>query len=272
MSPLKILMLHGYTQNASIFGKRLAALRKSCGKDIELVFVDAPNILHPVDIANTFASSSDSDQSNSLAAFGAAEASTGTDDPSLTPRAWWKTDPTRTQTTGMEDSIAYLRDLLCDQQFDGIFGFSQGAVMAVLLSALLERPDAHPSFLINGKAPHPPFKFCVAVSGFKPPGSLSEALFITPLETQTLLVTGKNDILVTEERSRTLEEISKNKRVEVHDGGHFVPSKASWRNFFRAYFKDPLGDLTSPGITTASEPPSGIATPTTETNTLAPSL
>lgn len=62
----------------------------------------------------------------------------------------------------------------------------------------------------------------MAVSGFKPPGSLSEALFITPLETQTLLVTGKNDILVTEERSRTLEEISKNKRVEVHDGGGFI--------------------------------------------------
>ncbi|KAM6502694.1 hypothetical protein JOM56_002671 [Amanita muscaria] len=31
-----VLALHGYTQNANIFSKRLGALRKECGKDIEL--------------------------------------------------------------------------------------------------------------------------------------------------------------------------------------------------------------------------------------------
>lgn len=43
--------------------------------------------------------------------------------------------------------------------------------------------------------------------------------------------------------------------------GHFIPSKANWRNFFKAYLKDPLGDIPSPGTATASQPASGTATP-----------
>ncbi|THH18689.1 hypothetical protein EW146_g2352 [Bondarzewia mesenterica] len=251
---------HSYTQNANIFSKRLSALRKTC------VFVDAPIVLHPIDIANTFSAPSESsDSSNALAAYGAAEANT--DDPALTPRAWWKTDLSRTETTGMEESVIFLRDLLRQQRFEGIFGFSQGAAMAAILSALLERPHLHPPFLVDGEAPHPPFKFCVSVSGFMPPGPLSEALFSTPYETPTLHVLGKNDILVVEERTRALVKVSKNNRVEEHDGGHFVPSKASWRNFFKAYLKDPTGDIPGPGGSAASEPPSGAVTPATRTMT-----
>lgn len=235
-TPTKVLMLHGHSQNASIFSKRLGALRKSMGKGIEMVFVDGPIVLLPVDL----------DGPSSLAALGASEANTTSSDPSTMPRAWWKSNPERTIAHGLEDSILLLRDILQRDRYDGVFGFSQGAAMAALLAALLEKPHSYPPFLIDGEAPHPPFKFCVAVSGFKAPGSLSAETFGTSYYTPTLHVLGRNDVIVVEERSKSLLDLSHNKRLEEHDGGHFVPSKANWREFFRNYLTDPLGVIPSP--------------------------
>jgi hypothetical protein len=62
-------------------------------------------------------------------------------------------------------------------------------------------------------------KFCVAVSGFKVSGPLSATVFSEGYTTPTLHVLGKHDILVVEERSRVLIDISIGKRVEEHEGG-----------------------------------------------------
>lgn len=246
-TPTKVLMLHGHSQNASIFSKRLGALRKSMGKGIEMVFVDGPIVLLPVDLNGT-------SSTTSLAALGASEANSTSSDPSTTPRAWWKTNPEKTTAHGLEDSIIILRDILQRDRYDGVFGFSQGAAMAALLAALLERPHSYSPFLIDGEAPHPPFKFCVAVSGFKAPGSLSAETFGTSYSTPTLHVIGRNDVIVIEERSKGLLDLSQNKRLEEHDGGHFVPSKANWREFFRKYLADPLGTVPSPEPRTILQP------------------
>ncbi|KAI0295293.1 serine hydrolase-domain-containing protein [Russula brevipes] len=227
-------MLHGYGQNANIFSKRVAALRKSFGKDIELVFVDAPHVLEPVDLTG---------HGTHLDAFGAPEASVASEDPTLKPRGWWLTDPTRTRTDGLDESLAHLRDILRTQRFE------------------LERPHLHPSFLVDGEPPHPRLKFCVAVAGFKVAGPLSAAIFSEGYATPTLHVLGKNDILVVEERSRVLINVSSGKRVEEHDGGHFVPSKASWRTFLKAYMLNPTGNIPSPGPSSVSQSRSGTVTP-----------
>ncbi|KAH9963023.1 serine hydrolase FSH, partial [Russula compacta] len=236
-------MLLRYSQNASIFSKRLAALKKSLGGDLEFIFVDAPHVLEPVDLTS---------HGHTLDAFGAPEASAMTEDPALKPRGWWRTDPTRTRTDGLEESLAYLREILRTQRFEGVFGFSQGAAMAALLAALLERPRLHAPFLVDGEPPHPPFKFCVAVSGFKVAGPLSAAIFLEGYATPTLHILGKNDILVVEERSRVLINVSNGRRVEEHNGGHFVPSKASWRTFLKAYMLNPTGNIPSPGPSSLS--------------------
>ncbi len=65
----------------------------------------------------------------------------------------------------------------------------------------------------------PRSKFCVSVSGFKIAGPISAAVFSEGYATPTLHVLGKNDILVVEERSRVLINISIGKRVEEHEGG-----------------------------------------------------
>lgn len=69
----------------------------------------------------------------------------------------------------------------------------------------------------GGRRPHS--KFCIAVSGFKVAGPLSTAVFSEGYATPTLHVLGRNDILVVEERSRVLINVSIGKRVEEHDGG-----------------------------------------------------
>ncbi|TFK49246.1 FSH1-domain-containing protein [Heliocybe sulcata] len=232
-------MLHGYSQNANIFSKRMAAVRKSMAKDdVEFVFVDAPVVLQPADIPSNWGVP--------LEALGAGEASAAEEDPSLTPRGWWRANPDREIVAGLDESIALLRDMLKKDRYVGIFGFSQGAAMAAIVSALLEKPEVHPPFLVDGKAPHPPLSFCVAVSGFRPTGALCAALFTPSYSTPTLHILGKGDIIVVEERSQGLINVSSNKRVLVHDGGHFVPLKSSWRNFFKEYFLKPSWDVPTP--------------------------
>jgi fermentation-respiration switch protein FrsA (DUF1100 family) len=80
-------------------------------------------------------------------------------------------------------------------------------------------------------------KFCIVVAGFSPAGTAEiDALMERGIETTPVLhVLGVNDQIISFERSQTLVAASKNSRVEKHEGGHFVPSKATWRQFFAKY-------------------------------------
>ncbi|RDX53785.1 hypothetical protein OH76DRAFT_1479564 [Lentinus brumalis] len=242
----KVLMLHGYAQNANIFSKRMRALRNACGKDVEFVFIDAPHVLVPVDFADAFRAKPGT---SSLSDSGAQGTSTDSDsDPALAPRYWWnlKADPAaRSKTIGVEDSILLLRDVLSKDHYDGILGFSQGAAMAALVAALLEKPNLYPPFLIDGKPPHPPVTFCVAAAGFRPMSPLFDSILLPTYSTPTLHILGRTDVIVVEERSKQLLEVSTNKRVEWHHGGHFIPPRAN-RNIIKACLEDPLGEILSP--------------------------
>ncbi|KAH6910313.1 serine hydrolase FSH [Coprinopsis sp. MPI-PUGE-AT-0042] len=240
-----VLVLHGYSQNASIFSKRIGALRKEAAKGVEFVFIDAPMVLQPHDLVfNT----NRLEERGLKAEVEANEATiAASDDPSLTPRAWWKGNADRTKALGLEESIMKVREVLMTRKFDGVLGFSQGASFAAIISALLEKPEIYPPFLVGGKAPHPPFEFCVAVSGFKfKDDPLMDKLWTGGYSTPTLHVIGKTDVVVVEERSRALLEVSNQQRVEEHSGGHFVPSKGPWRKFLAAYMSNPSGEHPSP--------------------------
>ncbi|CUA75838.1 hypothetical protein RSOLAG22IIIB_12040 [Rhizoctonia solani] len=242
---IRILALHGYAQSGEIFKKKES-------KRSPLVFLDAPILLQPADMPQNFASAEALDTVKAPP-----------EEPELQPRAWWRANLDKTEYYYVPETIAYLKNYLKDQRFNGIFGFSQGACMAAALTKILEQPEAYPATLVEGKTPHPPFEFCVLVSGFKPVDYNLGPLFSTPITTPNLHVLGRNDVIVAPERGRTLVEVSQNPRVEEHDGGHFVPSKASWRNFFRDYFLsfDPvLGGKAVPSPTPAGDTP-GSGTP-----------
>lgn len=107
------------------------------------------------------------------------------------------------------------------------------------------------------------------MSGFKPRDISLQDYFTPSYATPTLHVIGLNDVVVSHERSKELIDVSSDARVVVHDGGHFIPSKTSWRQFFREYFMDPAaGDKIEMPIEvpehltpSPSAPTSGIVTP-----------
>ncbi|KAG8876590.1 hypothetical protein FRB98_007234 [Tulasnella sp. 332] len=206
---LKVLALHGYTQNGIILRKKMSAIRKSCQSDL---FADGPIILPEV----TGLSSS------SMSAVQSQEEQ----DPEAVARAWWRSNPEKTHYSQLSETVKYLRDLMHKEQFDGVFGFSQGAGLVGLLCAMLEHPHIHPEFLVDGQPPQPPFKFAIVVSGFKPADiSLAPLFEDYTIQTPTLHVLGNTDLIVTRERSHGLIDVCENPRVEKHKGGTFGNNK-----------------------------------------------
>ncbi|KAF8806661.1 FSH1-domain-containing protein [Phlegmacium glaucopus] len=233
----RVLVLHGYAQNAVIFSKRVSAIRKECKNNVDFVFVNAPHILLPSEVHSRF----DSEPQLEAAAEEAP-------DLNLALRGWWRSNEARTKADGLQTSILAIRDLLVTQRFNGVLGFSQGGAFAAVIAALLERPHLYPEFLVDGKSPHPPLQFCISVSGFRLNDPFSLEFLEPNYSTPTLHILGKTDVVVVEERSRQLIEVSKNSRVEEHNGGHFVPSQGSWRKFLANYMSDPSEPHPSPSV------------------------
>jgi len=221
---VRILLLPGLAQNEAVFRKKFATIQRQCGNAVEFEVLEPPHVLKAPNQPGL-------DPSSSGSTF---------DDPELLPRAWWFANEEQTGLyRGHMESIIYLRNFLAKQTipFDGILGFSQGASMASLIIALLERPYLHPEFLVDGKLPHQPLRFAVLVSAFKPMDpSLAAPYEHGKLKTPSLHVIGRNDVVLGVKRSIMLLENFENPRAEWHDGGHFVPSKSNWRHFFQAYF------------------------------------
>ncbi|KDQ13935.1 hypothetical protein BOTBODRAFT_55683 [Botryobasidium botryosum FD-172 SS1] len=245
----RILLLHGYSQNKTILYKKISAVRKAC-KDCEFVFVDAPHVVDP-----------EGDDPHD-------HATVDLTDPTLTPRAWWPIDPVTQAYTSVEETMVFLRDLLAKDRFHGVFGFSQGTAVAAVLCAVLERPHLYPSFMVDGVSPHPPFEFAIFVSGFKPIRSdILPPLFVEPIKTPTLHVVGRGDAIIPPERAQTLIDACVDPRVEWHEGGHFIPSNASWRRFFAAYITNSDPNATAERLHVPSPLSADVSTATTPNDT-----
>lgn len=231
--------------------KKTGAIRNAC-KNIEFVYLDPPFQLSKIDFVTGSAEVIDDESAMAAAAAGGEGGGVGEDEETI-PRAWFlsKTgDGGVVKYDMMDESIGYLFDYLKGEKpFDGILGFSQGACMASILTALLEKPNLHPRFP-STSALHP-FKFSIFCGGFLPAPTLFHPYY--PIHTPTLHIIGKNDTIVTPTRSQTLIDRCTNGRVEEHDGGHWIPSKATWRSFLREYMTSfgeggSNGDVPSPAL------------------------
>ncbi|KAK4688398.1 hypothetical protein P7C73_g1711, partial [Tremellales sp. Uapishka_1] len=241
--PMRVLALCGFTQNATIYSKQLGAVRKAC-KEVDFVFLEPPHIVEKADMPWNQSSLDDYDSN--------ATTEKEQQTPETTPRCWWTSNDAKTVYNKFDDTVKYLHDYLSTQPpFDGIMGFSQGACMAAILGALLVKPNLHPCFPTIPSYPSP--KFLIIVGGFFPGSTTPDftPYFPLPASLVTLHIMGRNDTLITEERGETLVVKCENARKEMHDGGHFTPSKASWRHFFNAYIMSfteggSKGDVPSP--------------------------
>ncbi|KAF9131243.1 Ovarian cancer-associated protein 2 [Mortierella sp. GBA39] len=249
MPPLRILCLHGYTQNALSFTKKTVVFRK-CLKDIaDLVYVTAPHIV-PIPTLNT-----PEEREDDILDLEKLE-------PEAVPYGWWTSSPEKPLYKGFDESLTGLREVLEKQgPFDGVMGFSQGASMASLLQLLLERPHLSP---VMAGLKHAPFKFAIIVSGFEPRDAEKMAWYTNKYdvlqqkdgddenkenrenqETKTLFgvqgaslhVIGRNDVIIEPERAEGLLKHYQYKAPQTlyHDGGHYLPSNAASRQTYKSF-------------------------------------
>ena len=233
--PIKLLMLHGYTQSGPLFQSKTGALRKTLAKafpaGITLSYPTAPLRLSPAD--------------ESFLADTAAAA----DGEELDAWAWWRRKAAAPNSTGpaytydgLDVGLAHMAQVLRDEgPFDGVVGFSQGGACAGMLAAVLEpgRAEAFEALRREGKGVafpeafagdepvHPPLKFAVSYSGFAPLGEHPYRAFYEPkIKTPVLHFLGSLDAVVEEKRSLALAEACEvsEGRIVYHPGGHFLPS------------------------------------------------
>ncbi|CRG82914.1 hypothetical protein PISL3812_00261 [Talaromyces islandicus] len=262
--PLKILMLHGYTQSGPLFRAKTGALAKALTKAfplhaVSLSYPTGPLRLNPADIPGYTPSWNDP-----LAAETEIEA-----------YGWWRRSDTNNieapEYVGLNNGLATVAKTLKEEgPFDGVVGFSQGATMAFIVASLLEpgRKDAFeaatksgnnkhaiafpPEFSAENTGHHPPLKFALLYSGFRAAGPRYNAFYENPqLQTPALHVLGTLDAVVDEARGRQLiaacaGDPEKQGRVIFHPGGHFVPSQKTYLDaavgFVRGSLEQNSGD------------------------------
>ncbi|KAI8319076.1 hypothetical protein GQ54DRAFT_299621 [Martensiomyces pterosporus] len=205
---LRILCLHGYEQDASIFRAKLKCHVSDLEDKAELVFATAPNTLRPYDLSGM----------DNLARIAAARAGSTI---SRIPKGWYirkSADPEIVD--GLDNSIAYLEAVLEEQgPFDGVLGFSQGGLMAAVMCSLLE----HRYEGLSKKCTHPPFKFAIVSSGYKLKDKRWAHLYSKPIHTPSLHMYGVLDSMIRISSSMALQEGFVQPASYSFVGGHYVP-------------------------------------------------
>ncbi|KAF2003810.1 dihydrofolate reductase [Amniculicola lignicola CBS 123094] len=235
--PIKVLMLHGFTQSGPSFHAKTRALEKNLLKafpaGITLSYPTAPLRLAPADVPFQLAST------NSEAEVNAEE---------IDAWGWWRRKGEAEPYTyeGIDQGLGHIADILKKEgPFDGVIGFSQGGACAAMLASLLEpgRRDAFEKFYSTGgmrypesytadtgyveETIHPQLKFAVSYSGFAARGTDIYRGFYEPkIQTPMLHFLGSLDAVVEEARSLALAQACEKSegRIVYHPGGHFLPS------------------------------------------------
>ncbi|KAH0543751.1 hypothetical protein FGG08_001933 [Glutinoglossum americanum] len=227
--PLRILMLHGFTQSGPLFRAKTrfleSALKKAFPGGVELAYPTGPLRLKISDIPGVRSKPDNGD-------------SYGGEDDDTDAWSWVRKDPQTGTWADVEASFDYLAEVLRTQgPFDGVIGFSQGAAFAAMLASLLEGPVRVSSFAEHqprgGVAfpesvrslQQPRFKFAVVYSGFLCPGERYVAFYEPKIETPMLHFIGSLDGVVDEASSLRLSRacVGGEARVVYHPGAHFVP-------------------------------------------------
>jgi predicted esterase len=239
--PLKILMLHGFTQSGPSFHVKTRALEKNLQKafpSIKLHYPTAPIRLPKADLPTSDQTKSESE-----------DAANGTEDASDAWGWWRRKDEAESFTyEGIELGLARIAEVLKSEgPFDGVIGFSQGGCATGMVASLLEpgRREAFEAAQAKGgmRFPesfendtnsiegliHPPLKFAVSYSGFAPSTNpLYQGFYEPQIHTPMLHFLGSVDTVVEEKRSLWLVDACvdgrKEGRLVYHPGGHFLPS------------------------------------------------
>ena len=250
--PLKILMLHGYTQSGPSFHGKTRALIKHIQKlfplhHVQPVYPTGPIRLNPADIPG-YQPTATAEEENAIEAYG-----------------WWRKSNTADplEYVGLDKGLGRVASVIREEgPFDGAIGFSQGACLAAMVASLLEsrreeafsqqqqqQPSVEIPFPESFKGigiKQPPFNFCICYSGFRAPGPRYRGFYEhPPIQTPVLHILGSLDAIVDESRSRSLIEAcagdaEKEGRVVWHPGGHFLPSQRPFLDAAVVFIREQL--------------------------------
>jgi len=236
--PLKVLMLHGYTQNGQLFRAKTRVLEKRLQKAFPSVTLSYPTA--QIQLRASDVPGYDGNGVGSTEAYG-----------------WWKRrdDSDPPEYVGIEDAFDEVAKVLkTEGPFDGVIGFSQGACMAAVVASLLEGQSRRQAFKdAQSKSTHviaypksfedldhPPLKFGIVYSGFVPPGDRYAAIYQPPITTPMCHFIGSLDSVVEEKRTQALVDAcggTDMTQVVVHPGGHFVPSSKQYLDVAAAFIQ-----------------------------------
>ena len=146
---LRVLCMHGFAQDGTVFRGKCGALRKSLKASCEFYFLDAPH-----DVKGAFQNDQDAlkgcdgtDQARNLAWFTSREntlcGATKSSDQGWTRPAMSKTYD------GFDLTVEKIRSAIeSDGPFEGVIGFSQGSTAAVAALASIEELRASAKFVL----------------------------------------------------------------------------------------------------------------------------
>ena len=201
MAKLKVLCLHGYRQNETLFRERTGAFRKLTKRHIDFVFISAPHEIP--ELANLSRPEGERE------------------------RGWWFSRPERAYSAldrtdlciGFEESLELVRETFDAQgPFDGLLGFSQGAALVSLLCTLQRDPASSIHF-----------KFAIMIAGFKSLVAPHADFYREPLECPTFHTIGATDAVIPTQSSEDLLALCTHATPYRHSGGHYVPASPQLR-------------------------------------------
>lgn len=204
---LRVLCLHGFRTSGNVFKQQMmmAQWDKALYDLLDMVFVNAP-----------------------FAASGKSEVEGFFDSPFY---EWWSASPDFTEYRGFEESVAYLSDVISMHgPFDGLMGFSQGAILSSTLASMRQKKLA-----LNNV---PPFRFVVIIGGSRPRATSLQNLFLDPIMCPSLHLIGEKDFM--RERGEILQASFHKPTIIRHVRGHVVPKldelqMATFRGFLGAF-------------------------------------
>jgi predicted esterase len=243
-SPSVCLCFHGFSQNGLVFRQRTGSIRtKKLKREYEFVFLDAPHCVDGVFDVDVNDEKNIEKRENEETAMG-------------TMRSWWLAGenvssgatkakdgswirPAKSEKiVRLEESVALIENALKEHEgrVRALVGFSQGATLIGILKRV------KPELFENVRR-------VVSVAGFDP----LDARFYekdgfdeqSVIDVPSMHVHGKNDALVTRDRSDRLRDKFYNKEKSEmfeHEGGHGVPSSREFREAFEKFLLIPDGE------------------------------
>ncbi|CAF1481452.1 unnamed protein product [Adineta steineri] len=213
-SKTRILVLHGYYDSAQNREYQMRSLVRSM-KDIDFVFINSPFPFVNYDFLKS------------------------TDNPSNEERYQWMSyKPTEWSVSAydydtIKESIEYITNYINQNgPFDGLLGFSQGAIVCVTM--LLDIP--------NWSILPACIKFVILV-GCPPINDKTIKPILDTLnkknQVPTLHVSGRNDTLITTEMSEIIFKYFDPYSAEfyIHKGGHYCPNDSSFRHKLQEFIQ-----------------------------------